>query len=76
MNGNDMINEFADGQAQQEQSERYELLADAIRECALRGVSDKALETLCLESGFSSKHLAQTMGEVGHKRTINQLIQN
>lgn len=47
-----------------EQSERYELLADAIRECALRGVSDKALETLCLESGFSSKHLAQTMNEV------------
>jgi hypothetical protein len=48
---------------QQDQSERYHALAEAISECARRGVSDRSLEILALESGFSTKHLQQTMSD-------------
>jgi hypothetical protein len=48
---------------EQEQSERYQMLSEAMAECARRGVSEQSLETLALESGFSTKHLQQTMSD-------------
>jgi len=48
---------------QHEQDERYHALSEAISECARRGVSEQSLEILALESGFSTKHLQQTMSD-------------
>lgn len=51
-----------DFQAQQEaESERYQLLSDAMAECCAKGVSVKALHTLAMESCFNAKDLVLIM---------------
>lgn len=50
-----------DAAAYEAESERYQLLSDAMNECVIKNVSMKTLHTLAMETSFNAKDLTQLL---------------